>query len=616
MSELILPGDKYNMNWIEGTHAWGECFSKHPLTVGTESVKKGNRIYESFTFTNNTAKTIVSSPCDIGIYATFNDNYDNAKTCVSGRCHTHIFCGGNVSYVMALRMGGDPPHLGLYVTEGAIYGYSVDRNLALQSNDRGDFILHPEGFILAPGESYTLRWVLFPHRGEVDFYKKISKFKNYINVSAEKYIVERGDNIKLKIKPAFGFTRKDIKISACGEMIKFICKKDEITVNYPAESVGEIRFDIEISGIKTYAIVFSTPDFSTLVKNRREFIVKNQQVDKPGDMLHGAYMPYDNETGYIVYGDYDSNAARERIGMGLLNAVSLKKMPDKAALRSLMKYEEYIRREIFDEETGVVYNDAHRDNEWNRLYNYPWVSIFYLELYNLTGDKNYLSLSPLPLYSYYEQGGDNFYAIGIPAYELISALEKEKMTEESEKLRKLFLKHADVLEERGTDYPAHEVKFEQSIVAPAAIMLCDAYLLSDRKKYLTAAKKQIKILSLFASHVPDYHMYETAIRHWDGFWFGKNKLYGDTFPHYWSVLSGIAYKKYYDITGKAEYKKKSEDSFYGILPMFFEDGSASCAYVFPEYVNGVRAKKFDPVANDQDFGLYYVIKYGNRKAGE
>ena len=252
MSELILPGDKYNMNWIEGTHAWGECFSKHPLTIKTESVKRQNRIYESFTFTNDTEKTIVSSPCDIGIYATFNDNYDNAQTCIRGRCHTHIFCGVNVSYVMALRMGGEPPHLGLYVTEGAIYGYSVDRNPVLQSNDRGDFILHPEGFILTPGESYTLKWVLFSHRGEEDFYKKISKFKNYIKVEADKYIVERGEKIKLNIKPAFDFSRKDVKITVCGEDIKFICKKDEIIVNYTAGSVREIRFALRLMRLCTH----------------------------------------------------------------------------------------------------------------------------------------------------------------------------------------------------------------------------------------------------------------------------------------------------------------------------------------------------------------------------
>ena len=31
------------------------------------------------------------------------------------------------------------------------------------------------------------------------------------------------------------------------------------------------------------------------------------------------------------------------------------------------------------------------------------------------------------------------------------------------------------------------------------------------------------------------------IRHWDGYWFGRERLWGDVFPHYWSVLSAAAY---------------------------------------------------------------------------
>lgn len=68
------------------------------------------------------------------------------------RCHTHIFCGGEASYVMALRMGGQAPHLGLMVTAGSISSYSTERDEGALSNDRGDFILHPVIEPLKPGE--------------------------------------------------------------------------------------------------------------------------------------------------------------------------------------------------------------------------------------------------------------------------------------------------------------------------------------------------------------------------------------------------------------------------------------------------------------------------------
>jgi len=37
--------------------------------------------------------------------------------------------------------------------------------------------------------------------------------------------------------------------------------------------------------------------------------------------------------------------------------------------------------------------------------------------------------------------------------------------------------------------------------------------------------------------------------------------------------------------------------------MFFEDGTATCAYVYPYSVNGQKTDFADPYANDQDWGL-------------
>lgn len=45
--------------------------------------------------------------------------------------------------------------------------------------------------------------------------------------------------------------------------------------------------------------------------------------------------------------------------------------------------------------------------------------------------------------------------------------------------------------------------------------------------------------------------------------------------------------------------------------MFFPDGRATCAFVYPMSVNGVRAHYADPWANDQDWGMYFALKYSN-----
>ena len=119
------------------------------------------------------------------------------------------------------------------------------------------------------------------------------------------------------------------------------------------------------------------------------------------------------------------------------------------------------------------------------------------------------------------------------------------------------------------------------------------------------------VLSLFNGEQPDYHLYETAIRHWDNFWFGKAHLYGDTLPHYWSSLTGNAYIRHAESTNSQESRNKAEQSYRGVLSLFRPDGSASCTMLYPLTVNGQKGHFYDAWANDQDWGLYYAAKHGS-----
>ena len=171
-------------------------------------------------------------------------------------------------------------------------------------------------------------------------------------------------------------------------------------------------------------------------------------------------------------------------------------------------------------------------------------------------------------------------------------------------------KHSDYIAETALDYPAHEVNYEQSIVAPATNILLQTYIVTNENKYLDAAKIQLDVLELFNGLQPDCHLYETAIRHWDGYWFGKYVVHmADTFPHYWSTLSGDVFASYAQITGDKSYEHKAKASLRGCLNLFFIDGMASCAMVYPDTVNGKKAHYYDPWANDQDWALYYAVKW-------
>lgn len=353
-----------------------------------------------------------------------------------------------------------------------------------------------------------------------------------------------------------------------------------------------------------------------MIEERCRFIVEKQQYHKEGSVLDGAYIIYDNEEKKQYYSHLDDhNGGRERIGMGILISRYLQKNQNEAFLDSLNKYIDYIYRELYDSQTGIVYNDVKRNLEWHRLYNYPWMSVFQLELYHLFKDIKYLKDSFQTMERYYKEGGEKFYGIAIPAVELLNHLKLENMKKEAEVFEKYFTAHALHILGNGLHYPPFEVRYEQSIVAPAVSCLIQAYEITKNERFLEEAEKQMAVLELFNGEQPDYHQYEVAIRHWDGRWFGKYRNYGDTYPHYWSSLTGMDFVQYSNITGNEKYKEKAKASFRGCLNLFGTDGSASCAMVYPEMVNGKKGYYYDPWANDQDWALYFALKYEETTIG-
>lgn len=611
---LGSKGDPSEMNWVEGNRKWGTVNCPDTLKVQMKrSLLENGRLRERYQFTNITEFPVFIKETDIGIYTTFHDNYEAAEECLERRCHTHIFCGKEASYVQALRMGGRPPHLGLQLLKGGIDGYSVERNEEMRSDDRGDFILHPSFSMMEAGETVEIVWELFWFEDQEDFEKKLLEKEDFLFIHAANFTFLPGEEMAFEVDTHSGVREADICIECRGQKVPFRLQKSEkgttVKVSGSGQEEGEYRFHICIGEKKTYACLFRCTDIDEMSRRRCRFIVQKQQFFKAGSHLDGAYLIYDKEEDGIYYSHLDDhNGGRERVGMGALLALYLQGHEDEEAYESLMKYREYVYRELYDTDSGVVYNDICRNNDWNRLYNYPWMAVLQMELFKLTGERNYLLDAFRVMQEYYRQGGQEFYAIGIPMTELLSELEKEGLAKERELLENQFLKHADVILRNGIHYPAFEVSYEQSIVAPAVSILLQAEQLTDKGIYLEEAKRQIAIMELFQGRQPDYRQFANAIRHWDGYWFGKNRIYGDTYPHYWSMLSGVAYAQMYAVTGDIAYRQKASASFRGCFNLFMKDGFASCAMVFPKKVNGKRARCYDPWANDQDWALYYALK--------
>lgn len=608
MKEIIFSQDNYKMNWIRSDFEYAQVSCPKELECSVLQEQEGDIYTTSITLRNRTDKPFFSNRDSIAIRFPLQDKYESSEICIPYRCNTHIFCGGSVSYIMALRMGGEAPHLGMVLTQGSLDCYSIERDLKQQSNDRGCFLLHPSPMEWGPGEETTIRWTIFPHKGREDFEEKLKQYSRYVKVEADHYVSFVGESIKLSVQPSF-----EAPSVKCNEM-EMQQEQGGWQQEYCFMESGEQVFDIRVGAIHTWCKVYVQEPFEKLVRKRCLFIAQKQQYHGQNEHLQGAYLIYDREEKHIYYDHFnDYNAGRERVGMGILIARVLRcgmAQGQEAELlhSSLKEYLAFVERELVISETGEICNEMGLDNSYQRLYNFPWFVTLFVETYELYQEKRMLRLACKILEEFYHKGGCSFYPIELPICSLDRALEEAGMDQERASARAWFIRHADKLAKTGINYPKSEVNYEQSIVAPAADILLQAYLLTQKEEYLEASRIQLRVLEQFNGFQPDYHLYETAVRHWDGYWFGKNRMFGDTFPHYWSGLTGNVYALYGAITQQEAYFKKAQASLRGVLPMFFPDGTASCAYVYPYRVNGVKAECFDPYANDQDWGLYFYLR--------
>ena len=602
VKEIVFSKDPKQMNWLREDFPYAEVKCPPEFSAEVQNEKDGDVLTTKIVISYNGAHPYFTNAGSIGVSFPLQDRYTDSVTCRDYRCHAHVFCGENTSYIMALRMGGAAPHLGMVLTKGSLAAYSIERDLKLQSNDRGCFWLHPSAQEFAPGDTMTLEWKVFPHQGRKDFREKLRAFSQAIRVDAEQYVIYPGETSKVTIEPAVPAE----KVTVNGTPLK---KTEKGVYEYLFESskTGEYVLSICADEVKTICRLLVQERPEILAAKRCTFIIDHQQYHGKIKELQGAYLPYDSEEKILVCTpENDFNAGRERTGMGVLIARALQRnlLKDREkAEQSLREYHAFYLRELVNASTGLVCNCSGKDNSYFRLYNYPWAVTFFLECWKLWGEKEDLKTAVRITEKFYEQDGFRFYPIEMPIVMLCKELEKAGEQEDLKTVKDLFRRHADQLIEIGTAYPASEVNYEQSIVQPAAEVILEVYEVTGEEKYLHGAEQQIAVLELFDGQQPDYHLHETAIRHWDGYWFGKRRVFGDTFPHYWSAENGRTFQRYARLTGNKEYAIRGEHSLRGVLSMFFEDGTATCAYLYPYSVNGQKTDFADPYANDQDWGL-------------
>lgn len=654
VSAITIEGDKYGMNWIlkpdgsqyawvDSSYCWGlgyftindgrrskkvewnkpyknigdgqsVSYFADNIDVSVRRSYEGDILVEDYTFTNKGSRTAYLS--DVGIYTPLNDNYPSADVCITNRTDAHIWDGDNGAWINALRMGGGAPHLGLVVTDGSIKSYEIwERDLNHSySNFRGVISLDLPDMALKQGESYHLQWKIFSHKGNADFKEKLLALGG-IWTEANKYVYEKGETATVSFISNKELT--DCYAQIDGASVAVQHKGNVWMVDVPLCQEGDARVTFFYDrGKQTHADLHVVSSYENLLKKRVDFIRTHQQMKNVADPRYGAYMVYDNvgdsiflnDTPNVSHADRDDGG--ERLGMGVLLAKQYLLTHDVKLLSSLKDYAKFLREKLQTKDFVTYSTAVHKAR--NRGYDYAWVAKFYFLMYNVTGEKQYAQYGYQTLQALFRQFGYGFYCIELPVRLGLQSLQKAGMKKEYKKLLADYKKTGDIFVANSVNYPKSEVNFEQSIVAPAVDYLCQMFLETGIQKYLDEAKKQMPVVEAFDGQQPSFHLNEIGNRHWDGYWFGKREMWGDTFPHYWSAITASAFYHYSLCTGDTSYVDKAKRIVQNNLCLFFEDGKASCAYLYPYKVNGVKAQFYDEYANDQDWALvFYLLVYHN-----
>ena len=584
--QMKTDGSQYP--WVTEQYRWGTVRNADGLSVKSESHRQGDDVVEIYTLTNISGETRTFD--GVEICTPFNDNYPDAETCITSRCHAHIWAAGEASYVCAIRMGAKAPHMALMLTRGSLDGYSIYERDGKKgsSNFRGVIALRIAPFTLKKDDRKTIEWHIFEHAGWQDFFRKMTE-RGGVYAKADRYVGNIGETLYYDV----------------------VTRKGTEHLSYTIDRTGDIR--VPVVGGRTYIEFLGVSNADSIIARRARFIMDRQvyhadTADVAGMKRNNAILPYDNttETQYCNWQKErnwsDANEGRERIGA----ATFLTMMGYPTA-----EYCHFVRTQLQDADFRT-WSDADkgqsRGGQKGRFYNYPWIAHLYLEMYKQTKDVEYLRWAYGTIKKCYELGRYRFYYIDMPVKQSFALLNEAGMTNEAADLLQEYKRQADTYIATGLNYPKSEVNYEQSIVAPSVNFILEVYLVTKDEKYLAAAKQLLPVVEAFGGQQPSSHLSDISIRHWDGYWFGMPKQWGDTFPHYWSCITADCFMNYAEATGDATYRQRAEKIVEANLSLFTEDGRGGAAYIYPTMVNGKPAHGLNPFANDQDTALMYYLK--------
>lgn len=630
---IVVAGDKERMNWLLATdgsqypwvdsrygwgtgtfkidgrlHSWsGVCETGGVRVSVSRSVTKGV-LEERYEFVNVTNRALALS--EIDIHTPFNDNFPSSGAeKFRRRCFAHVWPGGSAGWVSAMRIGGYAPHIGLAVTDGNLSGYALkERSRKTGSSDfRGVIALSPASAGLGPGERTAIAWKVFAHAGWDDFFAKTVQLGG-ADVRADRYVAMTGEVVRVTARTAEGTWTRDWKCPA------------------PGDHRVEIEYGVAARRRRAHVEILGIADVGDLLLSRARFIVHHQQINAPGSPYDGAFVPYDCETGRQIRlweqrppRPPDFSEGGERIGMGVFLAMMAQRGHQAEFMPSVLRYARFLRESLQGRDY-TSWQEVRRPSR-ARAFNYPWFIRFYLEMHALTLERRYLD-DALGTFRRLFSGRSLRVPDSLVEFQispLVSALRKageEKAAAEVVSTAGKWLGRAMSFD--GGEFVTHEVGLSPDMITSTIWQLLDYWELSGETGPLEAAKRWMAVAEANCGRQPSWHLHDMGLQHWNGYWFGKRKHWGDTMPHDWDGILAGAFVRYARATGDKSREVRARGVAAAMLGLFSPDGRATAAWIYPDRVNGSPVKGPDPMANDQDWALVYFLEifdFPNQRKG-
>lgn len=645
---IVNPLDSYSMNWVLEESNWGfaEGFvtkeiktdnnkmtilcTRDNLELNIEKEISETGYLETYSLKNTDTSEFFVTKENFGIHFPYQCNYSPAKDWngnyfddirryqkdkdfINKTSINHIWCGDDCAYIYSVKLNGKPPYLVMNMIEGSSDDYSISYDVARTSIGaayRGAIVWHIKDCVILSGETKTIKFKYSfcdtPPQNLVTA-DKYSAFQNEeITITANSDLTEAEvfcDNTSFKLEK-------------CGNILKGKISFAE---------TGEKKLDILIGNKHTFMYINILPSVTDILQKRARFIAEKQQYHCEGSPLDGAYLIYDEETNnlYCKNKECDHNACNERIGMGVTVCRAINLEYDEKLMESLKKHRAFIEREIFDIDTGMVYNNIGKSSRRIRPYNFPWLACYYLEWFELTGEVQCIINAVNIMFKFFEVTKHKENAQCIEAVRIYNGLKSVNLDNLAERFLEEFLMYVENISNIYHSIEKYgECSWCSELPSNLVSYTSQACILTKDKKYLDLATDSLSLIRAFYGHQPDFHLNCIPVRYWDRYWFGKRPSYGDLFPHYWSALAGWALAWYELATKDSSFSKEMKANLLGNLCVFKENGFASNNYLYPykitlyssnpdykdDYLKpGVSyGKNYDKWANDQDWSIYYA----------